>query len=134
MCISLYLFTVVNREDSVVPESGEIVWKDVVVEVPSAILHSTPLSAIRARYSYGWLNKQREPVLLDANSVFKYLNLDEIQKTLEVVEFQEDGDLGIVFYRYSVGTNIFRQAEWLRNVGGYWFQGPYKYLSMIYVV
>lgn len=122
VCISLYLFTVTNREDSSVLEVGQITWKGAVVEVPSVALHSTPLLAIRAVYNYEWLSKQDVSVLLDANSVFAYLNLDEIQKTLEVVEFHEDGDLGIAFYRYSVGTRVFRKTLWLRNIGGYWFQ------------
>ena len=129
VCISLYLFTVTNREDPAVIEVGEIAWMGAVIEVPSVALHSTPLLAIRAEYNYEWLSKQDVSVLLDANSVFAYLNLDEIQKTLEVVEFHEDGDLGIAFYRYSVGTRVFRKTLWLRNMGGYWFRSG-VYISL----
>ena len=61
---------------------------------------------------------------------FKYHNRNEILKTLEVVKVQTNGVLAVAFVRYSVGTKIFRETEWLRKVDGrYWFS-TYLYKSM----
>lgn len=54
----------------------------------------------------------------------KVANRDEILKTLEVAETSVSGDYGIVFFRYSIGSDIFRDAYWTAKIRNKWYWMP----------
>ena len=66
-----------------------------------------------------------DDIKLQAAQAFRGANRDQILRGLEVVEKSESGDFGIVFFRYSIGTDIFREAYWLGKVDGKWYWIPH---------
>jgi len=66
-----------------------------------------------------------DDVKLQAVQAFRAAYRDQILRGLEVVEKSESGDFGIVFFRYSIGTDVFRQAYWLGKVNGKWYWIPH---------
>ena len=66
-----------------------------------------------------------DDIKLQARQAFLGANRDQILRGLEVVEKSESGDFGIVFFRYSIGTDIFREAYWLGKVDGKWYLIPH---------
>jgi hypothetical protein len=42
-------------------------------------------------------------------------------RSLEVVDVSESGDHAIAFFRYSIGTEVFRDACWAGKVDGRWY-------------
>jgi hypothetical protein len=51
---------------------------------------------------------------------FLRLHGDEVERTLEVPHVVEAGSVAVALVRYSVGPSVYRDAVWLRNVGGAW--------------
>jgi hypothetical protein len=51
-------------------------------------------------------------------------NRDEILRTIEVAETSESGNYGIIFFRYSIGSDIFRQAYWITKINNKWYWMP----------
>lgn len=69
--------------------------------------------------------------ILSAEHRFLHENRDEILNTLEVVEEVDRGFYGVVFVRYSVGVDIFREAIYLKKYGPEWMytEDQYYYYS-----
>lgn len=59
-----------------------------------------------------------------AVQAYRVDNRDEILKTLEVAETSKSGDYGIVFFRYSIGSDIFREAYWIAKIHNKWYWMP----------
>ena len=72
----------------------------------------------------GVLRLLTDDVRLQASQAHKATHGSEIRKTLELVESSESGNHGIVFFRYSIGTDIFREAYWVGKVDGKWYWMP----------
>lgn len=49
----------------------------------------------------------------------------EIMETLEVSDVSVSEDHGIAFFRYSIGSRIFREAYWLGRVSDRWYLIPH---------
>ena len=81
---------------------------------------STPEDAVRVVQDI-----LTDDIKFEAGQAFLGANRDQILRGLEVVEKSESGDFGIVFFRYSIGTDIFREAYWLGKVDGKWYVIPH---------
>ena len=66
-------------------------------------------------------DRMTDGLALEAEQAFKIKNRREILKTLEVAEIAQDGDYAVAFVRYSVGTEVFRDSNWLARVGDKWY-------------
>ncbi len=80
---------------------------------------SEPNQVIRAVYEI-----LTDEACLEARQAHMAANRNEIMKTLEVTDTSESGDYGIVFYRYSIGSDIFRNAAWIAKVHNKWYWMP----------
>ena len=63
-------------------------------------------------------------VRIQAVQAHKAIHGSEILKTLELVESSDSGNHGIVFFRYSIGTDIYRETYWVGKVDGKWYWMP----------
>ncbi|MEX0663005.1 MAG: hypothetical protein WEA58_12575 [Balneolaceae bacterium] len=70
----------------------------------------------------------QRPLFSDLDYWFKDNN-EEIKSTLEVAEVLNADDISLALIRYSVGSNIFRDAVWLRNYNGKWTISSNQYFS-----
>ena len=66
-----------------------------------------------------------DDVKLEASQAFRAAHRNEILTNLEIVDTSESGDHAIAFFRYSIGTDIFREAYWVGNVNGMWYWIPH---------
>lgn len=67
---------------------------------------------------------------IQAESVFMAENSEEILETLDIADVSVAGDYAVAFYRYSIGTDIFRKSLPLRMVEGKWYSShDWKYSS-----
>ena len=58
-------------------------------------------------------------------SAFWNMHGDEILKTVEVVEVNEQNGVAVAFKRHTIGAKVFRQHLWLRKVENKWFVIPF---------
>ncbi|MGI8600219.1 MAG: hypothetical protein ACR2KB_13275 [Chitinophagaceae bacterium] len=86
---------------------------------------NTPLGTLKESYKHNMSN----PTAYDARYYFLKKHKDEVLKTLEVVEEVEvQKDVVLIFYRYSIGTDIVKQTIYMRKIDGKYL--PYsKYYS-----
>ncbi len=66
-----------------------------------------------------------DDILLYASQAYRAAHRDEILKNLEVIDVSESEDYCIAFIRYSIGTDIFREAYWFGKVDEKWYRIPY---------
>jgi len=52
----------------------------------------------------------------------------EIEKGIEVVDEEQADDIRAVFYRYTVGSKVFKNVLWMRRIGDVWWS-TYEYFS-----
>ena len=66
-----------------------------------------------------------------ASNAYWASHYEEIMKSLEIADFSESGNYGIVFFRFSIGSDIFRGAIWVYKVNGKWYRSsdPYSFLG-----
>lgn len=84
---------------------------------PELVKYQTPQELIKKYYEilYSWSQVEDE-------AYFYRTNRKEILNNLEIVEVIENENVAIAFIRFSVGTNIYRNALWLRKVENkYWY-------------
>ena len=82
--------------------------------------YERPIDLIKHIYSERWTNKKG----LYLEGLFWDTYREEILRTLEIVELNEENNIGIAFIRYSIGTKVFRTTEWLKKYDGkYWCSG-----------
>lgn len=51
-----------------------------------------------------------------ASDIYRYENCEEVQETLEITDVRNAGEVTAAFLRYSIGTKVFREALWFRQV------------------
>lgn len=61
-------------------------------------------------------------IRLYASQAYLAQNREEILKTLEIADVAISGDFGLVFFRYSIGSDIFREAYWTGKVDEKWYR------------
>ncbi len=85
----------------------------------------TPLGTLKESYRHSL----SDPNAYDARHYFLKKHRDEVIKTLEIVEEVEvQKDVVLIFYRYSIGTDIVKQTTYMRKIDGKYL--PYnKYYS-----
>ena len=83
---------------------------------PPIAMYEDPFDLIKKEFTNRWKWSG-----LYIQSTFWYKNRDEVLKTLEMVDFQQNGRIGIAFLRYSVGTNIFRTIQWVIEENKFWY-------------
>jgi len=96
------------------------------VPTPRVVADSTVEGALRDFVSVVWCGEEgrAQTVLYRAHQIYRYEHCDEIQETLEVVDVRTVVDslsqtrVAAAFFRYSVGTKIFRDVLWFRRVEG----------------
>ena len=46
-------------------------------------------------------------------------------RTLEISETKQSGDFSAIFYRYSIGSDVFREFTWSTKIDGKWYMMTY---------
>lgn len=92
---------------------------------PRVVSDSTVEGALRGYVSAAWCGEGlAQSALYRARRIYRYEHCTEIQETLEVVDVRTVVDatsqdrVAAAFFRYSVGTKIFRDVLWFRRVEG----------------
>ena len=67
--------------------------------------------------------------LLDANSVYKLKNIDQIRKTLVVADVKIKGPYCMIFVQYSIKTQIHHESYWAVNIKDKWYRHYSDYLN-----
>lgn len=62
-----------------------------------------------------------DTVRLRASQAYLAQNRVEILKTIDIADVSISGDFALVFFRYSIGSDIFRKAYWTGKVDGKWY-------------
>ena len=75
-----------------------------------------------------WKPAAGEPIVFDGQKFFAD-HRSEIIETLEVVDTLTVGDIGVALIRYSLGTDIYRSAVWMRRIEDSWFPTGSQYFS-----
>lgn len=88
----------------------------------------TPIETIREVYLYDFSKNDHHKI--NAASSYIYNHKDEILKTLEIVEVDTipDKDFVLVFYRYSIGSEIVHAYNYMKKLDGKYFL-YYRYFS-----
>lgn len=68
---------------------------------------------------------------LQDRMLFLKAHRDEMVKTLEAVDFADDGNIGVAFMRYTVGSKVYRESIWMRKMDAKWTASSRQYYSTI---
>jgi hypothetical protein len=87
---------------------------------------NSSLGTLKEIYEYSLVGSNRG---YDARAYFVRKHRDEVLKTLEIVEeIEVQKDVVLIFYRYSIGTDIAKKTQYMRKMDGVYV--PYsKYFS-----
>lgn len=82
---------------------------------------ATPIETLKEIYSFNIAEDGYKKIALKANFLFNHK--DEVLKTMEVSEVDSipGKDFVLVFYRYSVGTDIAHETKYMQKVNGNYF-------------
>jgi hypothetical protein len=86
-----------------------------------------PKEAARRAFEFGYRNNG---FVLDYKDFFQKKHQNEILKTFEIADVQIHNHAAIAFERYSVGSLIFRESQWLWQSDDKWY--PVMYLPYDY--
>lgn len=85
----------------------------------------TPLGTLKEEYSI----VLSDPTRTDASIYFLRKHKDEVLKTMEIVEEVEvQKDVVLIFYRYTIGTDIAKKTAYMRKLDGLYLP-YYTYFS-----
>jgi hypothetical protein len=89
----------------------------------------TPLATLKEFYEYDLTQDSYRKINAQINYTVNHK--DEILKTLEVAEVDSipGKDFVLVFYRYSIGSEIAHSDEYMKKIDGKYFLYPTKYYS-----
>jgi hypothetical protein len=76
-------------------------------------------SAARSFIQNAWSPTEGEPIVFDRTKFFED-NRDEILETFEVVDTLKLKNKGAALVRFSVGSDIYRSAIWVRKIDNSW--------------
>ena len=67
--------------------------------------------------------------IIGAEAAFLAKNSREILRTIEIVEVSESGGYAVVYFKYSIGADIYRETHYLMRLGSNWYPrfGSLKY-------
>jgi hypothetical protein len=86
-----------------------------------------PLATLKEEYKLELAN----PYLNSASYYYARKHKDELLKTMEVVEEVEvQKDIVLIFYRFSIGTEIVKKTSYMKKMDGLYLP-YYKYYSRI---
>jgi hypothetical protein len=75
-----------------------------------------------------WLPAPGKPIAFDGQKFFAD-HRSEMIETLEIVDTLTVGDIGVALVRYSLSTDIYRSAIWMRNIERSWWPMGSQYFS-----
>ena len=79
-------------------------------------------------WRYTDFERLERPLFSDHDFWFKN-HKEEVQETLEVADVLKANNLAIALLRFSVGSDIYREAIWLRKYDGLWTVSSNQYFS-----
>jgi len=94
----------------------------------SVVESATMNEAADAFVANVWSAGPGNPIVFDGQKFFAD-NREEIRATLEIVDTLTVGDLGVALVRYSLGTDVYRSAVWMRKMDGLWWPSGSQYFS-----
>ena len=106
-----------DNQPSVPPEVGD------TPQQIKVIADSTVEATVRSHATTAWCGEGLSGTYAsNAEFLYRYEHCDEVLETLEITEVREGLDDGgnavsAAFLRYSIGTKIFRDVLWFRQIG-----------------